>query len=98
MQVYDMVTAEINGDVFNTIYSISQEYGPDLMNVMVLFSELYAHMVASENNADTKGGKRRCRLAVYMLLMEDQDAKFVVTFVRKAKRDDIENICETKGF
>lgn len=98
LQIYDLASAEINDEVFNTIYAIAQEYSADLMEVMLLFSEIYAHMVALENNVDAKGGKRRCRLAVFMLLMEDQDAKFVVTFVRKAKKADIDSICETKGF
>ncbi len=97
LQIYDLATTEICDEVFSTIYSIAQEYSSDLMDVMLLFSEIYAHMVALENNADVKGGKIRCRLAVYMLLMEDQDAKFVTTFVRKAKKDDIDNICELKG-
>lgn len=97
LQVYKLASAEIDDEVFNAIYSIAQEYSADLMDVMLLFSEFYAHMVALENNADAKGGKHRCLLAVYMLLMEDQDAKFVITFVRKAKKDDIDNICEIKG-
>lgn len=97
LKIYNLVSAEVNDEVFNTIYSIAQEYSSDLMDVMLLFSEIYAHMVALENNADAKGGRRRCLLAVYMLLMEDQDAKFVITFVRKAKKDDIDNICEIKG-
>lgn len=98
MSIYELVGPEIDEGVFNAIYAISQRYVANLLSVMVLFTLFYAFMVSDENNQDSKAGKCRCRLAVYMLLIENVDAKFVSQYMRKAKKNDILNICESKGF
>lgn len=98
LQIYVLTTAEIDNDVFDTIYAIAQGYGSDFLPVMILLGVFYAFMVSDENNVAAKAGKCRVRLAVHMLLVENIDAKFIAQYMRKAKKNDVINICESKGF
>lgn len=98
LQIYVLTTADIDNDIFDTIYAIAQGYGSDFLPVMILLGVFYAFMVSAENNIAAKAGKCRIRLAVHMLLAENVDAKFIAQYMRKAKKNDIINICESKGF
>jgi len=55
-------------------------------------------MIAEENKKYTKLGKRVKRLGVYGILMEGQSAQAAANLTRGMKYQQIEAMCEARGF
>ena len=55
-------------------------------------------MIAEENKAFTKLGKRIKRLGVYTLLIEKKPLKYSTNFMRGKRWREIDKLCKERGF
>ena len=70
----------------------------DLWNLILDFSIIYMGMVAEENKAFTKLGKRVKRLGVHQVLVDKLNYNDAASFSRGKKWYDISEECNQKGF
>ncbi len=98
VSIYDKTTKNRSDDVFNYIKEISKTYGSDEIRVAIDFSIIYMGMVAEENKAFTRLGKRVKRLGVYQVLIDGLDYNTAANFSRGKKWRELDEICKSKGF
>lgn len=82
------------------IESFSEKYGPDALRFEILFTILYAAMVAEEQKANTKLGAKIKRLGVHQILMDSPplDVITAASFSRGMGWREIEAECKKRGF
>jgi hypothetical protein len=71
MLIFERTTKNIDRSVLDEISLLSKNYPSDEIAVEKLLSILYAGMVAEENKANTKLGKKVKRLGVHQVLIEN---------------------------
>lgn len=98
VSVYDRTTKSLSNSVFEYIKQLTQKYGDDALDIAIDFSIIYMGMVAEENKAFTKLGKRVKRLGVYQVLIDRMNPHTAANFSRGKKWREIADICEAKGF
>lgn len=80
VEIFNMTSKEVDGIVLNKIHELSQKYGEHSTEIKIWFTVLYAGMIAEENKAFTRLGKRIKRLgmhqAMHGLLSPEQAAKY----------------------
>lgn len=96
--IYNITTKEYTNEVFDKIKNIAKSYGNDEINVAIDFSIIYMGMVAEENKAYTKLGKRIKRLGVHQVLIEQMPYNEAANFSKGKKWKEIDEICINKGF
>lgn len=69
--IFENTTKELDQSLLDNIRVLSEKYGCDAAVVDKLLTLLYASMVAEENKARTKLGKKVKRLAVHQVLKEN---------------------------
>lgn len=97
VDIYNKTHKNIEEYVLSHITDISLKYNHSL-DVDILLTTLYAAMVAEENKAFTKLGKRIKRLGIHQLLIEDMDANKVANFSRGMAWHEIDKLCKQFGF
>lgn len=98
VRIYDRTDKTLNEELFPFIKELSARYAPDALDVAIDFSILYMGMVAEENKANAKLGKRIKRLGVHQLLIEKMDSGIVVDFSRGKGWRELAELCQSKGF
>lgn len=99
LKVYEYTGKNLDMRVLRAITGLAKrEYGPDALLADYLLTVLYAGMIAEENKENTKLGKRVKRLGVYGILMEGQNAQTAANLTRGMKYQQIEAMCEARGF
>ena len=99
LKVYEYTGKKLDMKVLRAITELAKrEYGPDALLADYLLTVLYAGMIAEENKENTKLGKRVKRLGVYGILMEGQNAQTAANLTRGMKYQQIEAMCEARGF
>ena len=85
LKFYSLTTKEIDTKVLELITQISDNYGTDAEEIDIWFTVIYAGMIAEENKAFSKLGKRIKRLGMYQVLCEKTDPHVAANFSRKPK-------------
>ena len=98
VKIYDLTKKDVSNDVLLSITDIAKSYGPNQLNVDIVFTILYLAMIAEENKAYTKLGKRIKRLGIYTLLLENRSVEYSANFMRKMKWQEIDALCRERGF
>ena len=98
ISIYDLTTKNFDNNVVDVIKKISLKYGEFKSEVFRTFSILYMAMIAEENKANTKVGRRIKRLGVYYLLFKDKSPEFCANFMRKMPWQEIDKLCKEGGF
>jgi hypothetical protein len=83
--IFDSTSKSIDSAVLHHITRRSATYSPDHVAVNKLFTILYAGMVAEENKANTKLGKRIKRLGVHQVLIDQMKPEAAAVFSRGMK-------------
>ena len=96
--VYELTKKDVEGFVLEYITQLAKFYGEDALMADILFSTLYLAMIAEENKAYTRLGKRIKRLGVYKLLLEDCDPSTAANFMRDMDWTEIDSRCRAHGF
>lgn len=78
--IFERTTKLIDQSVLSNIREMSKHYHPDELTMEKLFSILYAGMIAEENKANTKLGKKVKRLGVHQILIERMKPTDAATF------------------
>lgn len=98
VSVYDMVGTKLTATALEHINKISSKYGGNALELEILFNIVYAGMVAEENKANTRLGKRIKRLGIHQTLLENMPASQAANFSRNKKWRDIDAECKQRGF
>ena len=98
VKVYELTGNSIDDNVLNLISEISNDYGAHSIEVDIIFSILYMAMIAEENKAFTKLGKRIKRLGIHELLIENKSVQYSANFMRDVGWREISDLCNKRGF
>lgn len=98
--VFNLTKKELDNkeEVFNQIESITQKYGYDSLDMEIWFNVLYMAMIAEENKAGTRLGKRIKRLGVYRALIENIAPKMAADENKGKDWRYIDIECKKRGF
>ncbi|WP_396035026.1 DUF7004 family protein [Candidatus Cyanaurora vandensis] len=77
---------------------MSAKYDHDSLKIQIIFTIIYAGMVAEENKKFTKLGKRVKHLGVYQILIEGMPAHQAANFSKGKKWREIATDCKNRGF
>ena len=98
VKVYDLTGKFPEASALNQISNIAKCYGKDALKVDIVFSILYMAMIAEENKAHTRLGKRIKRLGIYRLLFEGCSVQHSADFTRGMGWREISAMCNQRGF
>lgn len=98
VSIYEWTGKDVNISILNKIVLIAGEYGDDALLVDKVFTILYMAMLAEENKAYTKLGKRIKRLGIYVLLFTDSSIEESANFMRGMNWRQIDEMCKKYGF
>ena len=96
--IYELVTKKLESAVLENITHISQKYKDDITRVDKIFTILYMAMIAEENKANTKLGKKIKRLGVHQILIENITPNISANYSKGMKWREIEKECKERGF
>ena len=96
--IYELVTKKLESAVLENITHISQKYKDDITRVDKIFTILYMAMIAEENKANTKLGKKIKRLGVHQILIENLTPNVSANYSKGMKWKEIEKECMKRGF
>ena len=97
--IYKITTKIIDKTVLEKITDIASSYKDEhKLSVDILYTTLYMAMVAEENKANTKLGKRIKMIGVYSLLFESKDVNHATNFMRGMNWRQIDALCRERGF
>lgn len=98
IRIYDSTQNELNSETLDMITDITDSYGENSLELNIVFSTIYAAMIAEEKKAYSRLGKRIKRLAVHKLLIEDCSVYDSANFMRGMGWREISCLCEQRGF
>lgn len=96
--VFDITTKNIEADTLKIINGLSQTYGKYSEDFEIWLTVVYAGMVAEENKAFTKLGKRIKRLGMHQVILEDVIPNKAAFFSKGMGWRDIDKHCKKRGF
>ena len=97
LKIYEQTKKYVSAEVLACITELSVKYGNDSTLVEMDFTIIYAGMIAEENKAYTKLGKRIKRLGVYQVLIEGVAPTVAAQFSKGKKWTEIEQECIRRG-
>ena len=98
VKVYNLTGKQIDDKSLRVITAIAEAYGEDKLGIDIIFSILYMAMIAEEQKAYTKLGKRIKRLGIHKLLIENRSVRESANFMRGMDWRDIDILCKERGF
>ena len=97
LEIYEQTKKSVSAEVLAYITELSVKYGNDSTQIEMDFTIIYAGMIAEENKAYTKLGKRIKRLGVYQVLIEGVAPTVAAQFSKGKKWTEIEQECIRRG-
>lgn len=98
VRIYNATTGAIAPAILDHITGLAAPYGSDILAVDLVFTTLYAGMVAEEQKANTRLGKRIKRLGVHQVLCESAEPLTAGHFSRGRGWRWIADECTRRGF
>jgi hypothetical protein len=98
VQVFDRTGPDLNESVLAHITSLAAGYRRDAVVAERLLCILYAGMIAEENKANAKLGKRIKRLGVYQVLIEGVPPEVAAEFSKGRPWQELDAQCQRRGF
>ena len=96
--IYEMTGAEVEESVLVHIETVATTYEEKRLEFEKVFTILYMAMIAEENKAHTRLGKRIKRLGLHVLLLEGAAVEYAADFMRKKGWREIDALCKARGF
>jgi hypothetical protein len=96
--IYQLTTTTFNQDVASLILERAKAFGQDEDKFAFCFACIYLGMIAEENKAGTKLGKRIKRLGVHQILCEGMPVEVAANFSRGQKWQALDLACKTRRF
>jgi len=97
-KVYELTDKERKQSVLSIISDNAKKYETDSEEVDSIFSIMYCGMIAEENKAFTKLGKRIKRLGVHQILIDRMPAREAANFSRGKAWKTLDALCTQRGF
>jgi hypothetical protein len=97
LKFYNLTDKEASNLAIKLIPLLAKKYKETHL-VELLYSIIYAGMIAEENKEGTKLGKRIKRLGMHQTLVEKLDPKIAADFSRNMKWREIDEHCRARGF
>lgn len=99
VSIYNLTANQVEKNVLDYIGQISfAGYGEKWLEFEKVYTILYMGMIAEENKAYTKLGKRIKRLGIYKLLIENEPVTTAANFMRGMRFSEIDVLCKKGGF
>ncbi len=96
--MYEITGKNLTPDGHALIERVTAHYGADALEMQILFTVVYAGMVAEENKAFTRLGKRVKRLGLHQVLCEGMPPHIAANFSRGRPWRELAALCEARGF
>ncbi|HRJ43678.1 MAG: hypothetical protein KJZ86_13025 [Caldilineaceae bacterium] len=96
--VFDATSQTLDPALLARISAFSHDYTQDVLRADIVFTLLYAGMLAEENKAFAPLGKRIKRLGVYQVVMEGMRPREAATFSVGRPWQELARLCESRGF
>jgi len=98
VKIYEITNTETSPHVLEFITEIASSYHNNTIEIDILYTILYLGMVAEENKANTKLGKRIKRLGMHQIMIDKMDAITAANFSKGMKWQQISIECKNRGF
>jgi hypothetical protein len=98
VRYYEVTTADIDTQILNLIHRISEAYSIDKIEIEILFTIIYAGMIAEENKQNAILKKRIKRLGMHQVLIDRLSPEIAANFSRGKNWKELNTICLSKGF
>lgn len=98
VEIYDVTKKTFEREILDKIADLSQKYGDDSIEIEIDLTIIYAGMLAEENKAYTRLGKRIKRLGVHQLLVDGWGYNEAANYSRDKKWRQIDEECKKRGF
>lgn len=99
VKFYNLTSKTVEESTLNFIEQLSHsEYKEQGLAFQKIFTILYMGMLAEENKAGTRLGKRIKRLGMHKLLKENQSVSEAANFMRGMNWRQIDTLCKERGF
>ncbi len=98
VKLFNLTSRTLEQSTLDEIDKITAHYGKDSLEISIDFTIMYMGMIAEENKAFSRLGKRVKRLGVYQVLKEGMLPLEAANFSRGMKWRDIDRICNERGF
>lgn len=98
VQIYENTGKEVAQEVLKLITTISLGYPGKQLEFEKIFTIMYMGMIAEEQKAFTRLGKRIKRLGVFKLLKENVGVAAAANFMRGMRWQEIDKLCRERGF
>ena len=96
--VFDGTDKLLDPELLARISTFSLDYTQDALRADIVFTLLYAGMLAEENKAFAPLGKRIKHLGVYQVVMEGMRPREAATFSVGRPWQELAKLCESRGF
>lgn len=96
--VYEVTSANPEHRVLDLIDLQAQCYGADHLEYAIVMATIYAGMIAEENKANTRLGRRIKRLGMHQILQLGVEPAIAANHSRNRPWRDIARECESYGF
>ena len=98
VEIYAATGKQIETQVLDKIGALCKKYNADALEVEIIFVIFYAAMVAEENKAYTRLGKRVKRLGLYQVLFDGMEPRQAADYSKGKPWRDIAAECKKRGF
>lgn len=98
VKIFNLTTDEVEKTVLDQITIIAKTYGNDSADVDVWYTVVYAGMVAEQNKAFTKLGKRIKRLGMHQSLLQNYNAGAAASFSKGKPWRELHLLMTNLGF
>jgi len=98
VSIFDATTQSLDPRLISIITIISNDYTQYVLRADIVFSLLYAEMIAEENKNFAPLGKRIKRLSVYQVVMENLSPREAATFSIGRPWQELAHLCTSRGF
>lgn len=96
--IFDATNRTLDAELLTRISRISIDYTQHILRADIVFTLLYAGMLAEENKAHAPLGKRIKRLGVYQVVLEEMNPHAAATFSVGRPWQELAQLCVSRGF
>ncbi len=97
-QIFNTTSRTLDSQLLDRISSMSIDYTQHTLRADMVFTLLYAGMLAEENKAYAPLGKRIKHLGVYQVVIEGMWPREAATFSVGRPWQELAHLCEERGF
>lgn len=98
LEIYNLTSSDISEEVLDKISKMSEYYEPYCVKFDIVMTVIYLGMIAEENKAGTKLGKRIKRLGIHQVLKENLDPEIAANYSRGKGWKFIDYECKIRDF